>query len=218
MRVDLLLRRAAGRVADLPDGSPTIAVKSPMISTAMWPRSWNRRSRRSTTAKPRWMSEAVGSMPSLTRSGAPRSSFVAQLGLGDDVDRARGQQLAAGGRRPRRATVTNASARRFRGRVGFSRTCGEAAVDGDDRAVDERRRGQREVEHHVRDLFGIAVAPQRDAPAGEPLLRVVGDRRGHAGADRARADAVDGDALRAELARERTCEPDDAVLARRCTG
>ena len=33
--------------------------------------------------------------------------LLAQLGLGDDVDRARGQQLAAGGRRPRPGTVTN---------------------------------------------------------------------------------------------------------------
>ena len=76
-----------------PDGSPTCAVKSPRISTATWPRSWNRRSRRSTTAKPRWMSDAVGSIPSFTRSGRPRSSLASQLLLGDDVDRARGQQL-----------------------------------------------------------------------------------------------------------------------------
>ena len=59
--------------------------------------------------------------------------------------------------------------------------------------------GEREAEHHVRDLLGIAVAAQRHAAAGELLLRVVGDRRGHAGADRARAHAVHGDALRAEL-------------------
>ena len=65
-----------GRVAERPDGSPTCAVKSPRISTATCPRSWNSRSRRSTTAKPRWMSEAVGSMPSFTRSGRPDSSLA----------------------------------------------------------------------------------------------------------------------------------------------
>ena len=32
-------------------------------------------------------------MPSLTRSGAPGVELLAQLRLGDDVDRARGQQL-----------------------------------------------------------------------------------------------------------------------------
>ena len=77
-----------GRVADLPDGSPTWAVKSPMIRTAVCPSSWNWRSLRSTTAKPRWMSDAVGSMPSLTRSERPVPSLRAEVGLGDEVDRA----------------------------------------------------------------------------------------------------------------------------------
>ena len=69
--------RARGRVADLPDGSPTWAVKSPMMRTAVCPSSWNWRSLRSTTAKPRWMSDAVGSMPEL------------------DPQRAAGRELAA---------------------------------------------------------------------------------------------------------------------------
>ena len=74
MGVDLLARqrrpggRAAGRVAD-PGGEVADD------STAMWPRSWNWRSLRSTTVKPRWMSDAVGSMPSFTRSGRPDASF-----------------------------------------------------------------------------------------------------------------------------------------------
>ena len=42
-----------------------------MISTTRCPASWNSRSLRSTTAWPRWMSGAVGSIPSFTRSGRP---------------------------------------------------------------------------------------------------------------------------------------------------
>ena len=48
------------------------------------------------------MSDAVGSMPSFTRSGRPDPSFVRELGLGDAVDRARGQDpqlLVHGGHR-----------------------------------------------------------------------------------------------------------------------
>ena len=58
-------------MADRPEGSPTRAVKSPRISTATWPASWNRRRVRSTTAWPRWRSEAVGSSPSFTRRRRP---------------------------------------------------------------------------------------------------------------------------------------------------
>src|SRR6266540_1205846 len=45
------------------------------MSTATWPASWKARSRRRTSAKPRWMSGPVGSIPSLTRSGLPRASL-----------------------------------------------------------------------------------------------------------------------------------------------
>jgi hypothetical protein len=79
---------------------------------------------------------------------------------------------------------------------------GQASVDGHDGAVHIGARGQHEVQHHVRDLFGRAVAPKRDATPGETFLGVVGDRRGHRGVDRARTHAIDGDALRTELARE----------------
>ena len=72
-------------MAERPVGSPTWAVKSPRISTAVWPRSWNWRSLRSTTAKPRWMSDAVGSMPSLIRSGRSPGQLLPQVGLGDEV-------------------------------------------------------------------------------------------------------------------------------------
>ena len=58
-------------VALLPVGSPMRAVKSPRINTAVWPASWNARSRRNRIEWPRWMSLPVGSMPSFTRSGRP---------------------------------------------------------------------------------------------------------------------------------------------------
>src|SRR3954451_1337853 len=45
-----------------------------MIRTTVWPRSWNSRSFRRNTVWPRWMSGAVGSIPSLTRSGRPSAS------------------------------------------------------------------------------------------------------------------------------------------------
>src|SRR5919108_2892888 len=46
-----------------------------MISTTVWPSSWNSRSFRSTTVWPRWMSGVVGSTPSFTRSGRPFASW-----------------------------------------------------------------------------------------------------------------------------------------------
>ena len=62
---------STGRVAERPLGSPTRAVKSPTMSTTVWPRSWNSRSFWRTTVWPRWRSLAVGSMPSFARSGRP---------------------------------------------------------------------------------------------------------------------------------------------------
>src|SRR5215472_16269463 len=43
-----------------------------MITTTVWPASWNARSVSSTTRWPTWMSGAVGSSPSLTRRRSPR--------------------------------------------------------------------------------------------------------------------------------------------------
>ena len=97
----------------------------------------------------------------------------AQLGFGDDVDRVRGQELEL----PvdvHPGTVTNAVRRT--GGIGSAELDAEAAVDGDDRTVHVRRSRQREVQHHVRDLFRVAVAPQRHAAPGELLLGVVGDQ------------------------------------------
>src|SRR4051794_11962876 len=51
-------------------------VKSPTISTARCPRSWNCRSLRSTTACPSVRSLPDGSMPSLARSGRPSLAAV----------------------------------------------------------------------------------------------------------------------------------------------
>ena len=62
------------RVALLPVGSPIRAVKSPMISTAVWPASWKARNLRNRMLWPRWMLLPVGSMPSFTRSGRPSFS------------------------------------------------------------------------------------------------------------------------------------------------
>src|SRR4029450_6089516 len=64
-----------GRVSVFPEGSPTCAVKSPTIRTAVCPASWNCRSLWSTTAHPSVTTGAVGSSPSFTRSGRPRLSL-----------------------------------------------------------------------------------------------------------------------------------------------
>src|ERR1700749_4969813 len=48
----------------------------------MWPSSWNARSRLRTAANPRWMSEPVGSSPSLPRSGRPSFSFASSAPSG----------------------------------------------------------------------------------------------------------------------------------------
>ena len=63
-----------------PDGSPISAVKSPMIRTTVWPRSWNWRSLRSGTACPRCRSGAVGSTPSLMRSGRSFGELALHVG------------------------------------------------------------------------------------------------------------------------------------------
>lgn len=68
-------RVMGGRAVERPVGSPTVAVKSPMRRTAVWPSSWNWRSFSMTTVWPRCMSGAVGSTPSLMRRGRPSSSF-----------------------------------------------------------------------------------------------------------------------------------------------
>ena len=67
----------------------------------------------------------------------------------------------------------------------------------------------------MRHLFRLAVAAQRRAAVGEGRLVGVGDAGGHAGVDRARADAVDRDPFLAELDRERAGQAGDRRLGRR---
>ncbi len=64
-----------GRAVERPVGSPMVAVKSPMRRTAVCPSSWNCLSFSMATVCPRWMSGAVGSTPSLMRSGRLSASF-----------------------------------------------------------------------------------------------------------------------------------------------
>ncbi len=60
-----------GRSEERPDGSPILAVTSPMMKTTWWPIRWNRLAMMIGTAWPRWTSGDVGSMPYLTTNGRP---------------------------------------------------------------------------------------------------------------------------------------------------
>src|SRR4051812_15916052 len=91
----------------------------------------------------------------------------------------------------------------------------QPAVDRDHRAGEEGGRRQAQAQRHVRDLFGVTVAAECSAALGVDGLVLLGDAVGDPRADRARADAVDGDALAAELHRERTGETGHAALRRR---
>src|SRR4029450_8940443 len=71
-----------GRVSVLPEGSPTCAGKSPTIRTALCPAPGNCRGLWSTTAHPSVTTGAVGSSPSLTRSGRPRLSLRSSSSAG----------------------------------------------------------------------------------------------------------------------------------------
>ena len=76
-----------------PEGSPIIDVKSPMRKITVWPRSCSCRILFSTTVWPMWMSGAVGSRPSLMRSGWPvaslRASFFSQSASGSSSSQPR---------------------------------------------------------------------------------------------------------------------------------
>src|SRR4030088_3776927 len=69
-------------------------------------------------------------------------------------------------------------------------SCGHAAVDGDDRAVDERRALRRERDDHVRDLLGSTITADWDVAPRELLSIGLGDRFRHAGQRRPGAHAV----------------------------
>src|SRR5918998_95215 len=68
-----------------------------MISTTVWPASWNSLSFWRTTVWPRWTSAAVGSRPSLTRSGRSSASrrSSAPAGRHSTALRARGAGVRA---------------------------------------------------------------------------------------------------------------------------
>src|SRR6266571_1158290 len=135
-----------------------------MMRTAVCPSSWKARSTSSTTRWPTWMSGAVGSMPSLTRSLSPRS------------------------RRPRRWSATSISTARSRSqsksesdklRLGYW-AAAEVLVwvagkhrceDGDDRPVDG-------ADHRHRELRCVDCIPDvclraRDLPAAAGVRRRV---------------------------------------------
>src|SRR3954451_17739058 len=110
---------STGRVDVRPLGSPTRAVKSPTIRTTLWPWSWNSRSFCRTTVWPRWMSGAVGSRPSLTRSCRPSraasSSFRSRPPFGRASTAFRVRNAPASGAasviRPKASVVPAASRR-----------------------------------------------------------------------------------------------------------
>ena len=97
-----------GRVSDFPDGSPTRAVKSPTISTAMCPASWNWRSLWSTTAQPSVTSEAVGIQPELHPQRSAERELLLESAVGNDLG---GPVLQQGerGREPWRPDATSAN-------------------------------------------------------------------------------------------------------------
>src|SRR5580704_543273 len=88
----------------------------------------------------------------------------------------------------------------------------QAAVDGNDGAGQEGRGRQAQAQGHVRDFRRLAVAAECGAALGIDGLVLLGNPVGDGGADRARADAVHGDALAPQLDRERARQARDAAL------
>src|SRR3989304_5927462 len=132
-------------------------VKSPMRKMAVWPKSWKCFNLRRTTVWPRWMSGAVGSTPSLTRSGRP--AFCAS------ARRARSSGSLIISAQPLRREASCRSRSRWRGALTrFSASFGAnypAALDAELAA-----------EHQI-DGFGIdAVFFAQDA-GRQSLFRVV---------------------------------------------
>src|SRR5437763_6082261 len=86
------------------------------------------------------------------------------------------------------------------GRAWLSRVAGhQAAIDRDHHAGEEGGCRQAQAQRHVRDLLGIAIAAECGAALGVDGLVLFGDAIGDGSTDRARADAVDGNALAAKL-------------------
>src|SRR3954471_4842875 len=86
-----------------------------MIRTTLWPRSWNSRSFCRTTVCPRWMSGAVGSIPSFTRSGRPSASLASSSPFGSASAAFRVRKEAAESIRPNARLLPRGRARRPHG-------------------------------------------------------------------------------------------------------
>src|SRR5262245_25057685 len=65
----------------------------------------------------------------------------------------------------------------------------QPAIDRNDCAGQERRRGQAQAQRHMRDLLGIAIAAERGAALGIDLLVLLGNPVRDRSPDRPRADA-----------------------------
>ena len=106
-----------GRVSVLPEGSPTCAVKSPTISTAVCPASWNCRSLRSTTAHPSVTTGGGRVQPELDPQRPSEGQLALELLRGDDlggtgeqarkVFRSHGAKASSAERRPPVARWSN---------------------------------------------------------------------------------------------------------------
>ncbi len=94
-----------------------------------------------------------------------------------------------------------------------------AAVDGERHAVDVRRLVAREVQGRVRDVTGDAHSALRDDRAQAFLEGILGEIPfGQRRPDQARADRVDADPGRAEVAGQALRQADHPVLRRRVRG
>ena len=98
-RLVLCLSVSRGRVLLRPEGSPIRLVKSPIRKMTVWPRSCSWRILFSTTVWPMCISGAVGSSPSLMRSGTPvaslRDSFLTQSACGINSSQPRSDTASA---------------------------------------------------------------------------------------------------------------------------
>src|SRR3954451_8146137 len=194
-----------GRVELRPLGSPTRAVKSPTMRTTVWPRSWNSRSFCRTTVCPRWMSAAVGSRPSFTRSRRPCRAASSSLrsrppsGSASTAFRVRNAAASAGDGSIR----PNASVVLRRGPPSPSR---RSRPPGRPPPPHERR--ERTRQRH-------AALPRAPAEAAEGPQAAAGGRPRPAYAARARLDRVrddDGGRLGPARAREPQGVPRRAQL------
>src|SRR6266511_2830388 len=105
-----------GRVSDFPLGSPTRAVKSPTMSTAVCPASWKCRSFRSTT-HPKVTAGAVGSRPSLTRRDRPVTSLARNSSEGTTSAAPDNSRSSTGEVMPKAEATSGSERGRYHGRT-----------------------------------------------------------------------------------------------------